>query len=486
MGEEGNLMDEAENASALRVGLLAPLESFDPRGAWEMGRALVASQIFETPYAVRGSLDAEPVVFDAPMRETTTPSGKPVYSAGLRPGIRFSDGSSLSAAEAAAILGRSQILSGQVEVTAIDERIFFELRRPNSRFDLALTSLDCAIVRERGQDLLGTGPYAAAPPLADGTVRLVRNPHYDRPVAIPEIHFKVYPPDPDGSPRSLLAAIERGEVDFSSVLSLEQQRPLRGARKHNVPGNSTAILFFNTESLPDPEVRLAIATAIDRRAVARQVYSDPLTIANHTAKGLLPPMLGWSLDGIVFDPEKARQLLSRARGPVPKRLTLLVIWSPRAYLPQPSLVAETLAEQLAEIGFSVKVELSTGAEDLERRIVAGSFDLYLGGWIADTPDPADFLEVLLSSQAIPRAGRMKANQANFSRWSQPATDRALERLREHQTDSDRNRLLLEIAEQVPVFPLLYGPATAVVARRIEGFSLFAIGHPSFAELRIAG
>ena len=473
-----------QSPDILRVGLLAPVESLDPRGAWEMGRALVASQIFETPYAVRGvSLDAEPLLFeDPPTEEPASASGRPVFSARLRDDVSFSDGSALSAEEAAAILGRSQALAGQVEVEARGQRIFFELARPNARFDFALTVGDCAVIRDDGDSLIGTGPYVPAEGAGEGGVRLVRNPHYRRPAAIPEIHFEVYPPEDDGTPRALLDAIESGEADFTNVLTTEQQRPLKGVRRHSVPGNSTALLFFNTEKIRDPEARQAMATAIDRRTLAKQLYSDPITITNNTANGLLPPMLGWSLDGIVFNLKKAREMLEAHRAELPETINLLVIWSPRPYLPRPSRIAETLAGQLARAGLKVSIELSTGAEDLGRRIAAGEFDLYLGGWVADTPDPVDFLETLLSSQAIPGRGRGMANQANFSRWRWPAADEVLERLREGQDDRDRITLLRDVAEQVPLVPLLYGPATAVHSWRIDGFSLSPIGHPSFAEL----
>ncbi len=466
----------------LRVGLLAPIESLDPRGAWEMGRALVASQIFEPPYAVRGvSLEAEPLLFEeSPVNERTGASGRQIFSARLRSGIRFSDGSELTTGEAAAILGRSQCLSGHTQVEARGERIFFELERPNARFDFALTVLDCAVVRGRGENLVGTGPYVAAPG-ASG-VRLIRNPHYRSPIAIEEIRFKVYPPEDDGTPASLLEAIERGEVDFTNVLAKEQQKALRGVRRHSVPGSSTAILFFNTDRVPEAAARRAMAMAIDRRTLAALLYSDPISITNQTANGLLPPMLGGALDGIVYDPAMAPGVLRPHLAKLPKTLKLLVIWSPRTYLPQPSFVASHLAEQLAELGLSVEVEMSTGAEDLGRRISAGEFDLYLGGWIADTPDPVDYLEALLSSAAIPGSGPGTANQANFSRWRWPAADGYLRRLREGGNDSDRTKLLRDVAQQVPVFPLLYGPATAVHSWRLEGFSLSPIGHPSFASM----
>lgn len=471
----------------LRVGLLAPIESLDPRGAWEMGRALVGSQIFETPYAVRGvSLEAEPLLFEEPLVEEAAGSAeRPVLSAGLREGVRFSDGSELTADEVAQTLGRSPALAGQARVEARGNRIVFTLERPNARFDFALTVPDCAVIRDGGEDQIGTGPYVAASGSGSG-LRLVRNPHYRDPVPIPEIHFEVYPPEDDGTPRALLGAIESGEVDFTNVLTSEQQKPLKGVRRHSVPGKSTALLFFNTEKIRDPAARQAMAMAIDRKTLAALLYSDPITITNNTASGLLPPMLGWSLDGIVFDVQKARELLAPHRAQLPEALNLLVIWSPRPYLPQPSRVAAKLTEQLAAIGLSVNVEMSTGAEDLTRRITAGEFDLYLGGWIADTPDPVDFLEALLSSEAIPEIGGGLASHANFSRWRWPAADEVLRRLRASQDDHDRVQLLRDVAQEVPVFPLLYGPATAVHAWRLEGFTLSPIGHPSFAAMRLRG
>ncbi len=74
-----------------------------------MGRALVASQVFETPCAVRGvSLEAEPLLFEEPpVEEVSGASGRQVVSARLREGIRFSDGSELGPGEASEILGEA-------------------------------------------------------------------------------------------------------------------------------------------------------------------------------------------------------------------------------------------------------------------------------------------------------------------------------------------------------------------------------------------
>ena len=469
----------------LRVGLLAPVDSLDPRGAWDMGRALIASQIYETPCVLRGSPPAaEPLLFAENLAQETPAGGEQLFRARMREGVRFSDGSPHTAAEAAATLRQCRHLADQAAIDVRGDELRFRLEHANARLDLALTILDCAMVRDGGDDLLGTGPYVPEDRALADELRLVRNPHYRAPAAIPELLFKVYPPEPDGAPRGLLEALERGEVDFTNVLSSQHLHNLRRVRKHLQPGNSTALLFFNTERLPEPTVRRAIATAIDRKQLAGLFYPNPLA---NTATGLLPPFFGGSLDGILHDREQAGRLLARSSGRLPGKLTLLVIWSPRPYLPQPQRVAQMIAGQLSAIGIEVEVEMSAGADDLGRRIAAGAFDLYLGGWIADTPDPVDFLEALLSSRMIPAPGRGLANQANFSRWRCPPVDEAIDRLRRQLRGSDAvlNQISRRVAEEMPVFPLLYGSATTVHTWRLQGFELSPIGHPRFAEMRFA-
>lgn len=100
-------------------------------------------------------------------------------------------------------------------------------------------------------------------------------------------------------------------------------------------------------------------------------------------------------------------------------------------------------------------------------------------------DPVDFVEALVSSKAIPQPGSAMSNHANFSRWRSPEVDEAIERLGRDRQGSERilNGILRSVAEEVPVFPLLYGSATAVHSWRLRGFRLSAVGQPSFAPLR---
>lgn len=475
---------EREQESILRVGLLAPVKDLDPHGAWEFGRALVVSQIFETPYALGSTSDTSPRLFVGPLLdEGTDPAGRPRYSASLDPRARFSDGSPLEAEDILRSIERSRGLAGKAQLTLEGQRILFTLERPNVRFDLALASLDCAAVREVNGTLIGTGPFMLHGSLNSEHIRLVRNPHHRPASRIEEIHIRTYLPEADGTPQRLIEAVKNREVDFTNAMSREHMANLTGVRKHLEPGNSTALLFFNTERLADPALRRAIALSIDRSGIAGMFYKNPLA---YTASGLLPSKLGGALDGLRYDPVAAKQTLDEVQGPIPRDLSLRVIWSPRTYLPKPQQVGEAIAGHLAEIGLNVRVDVLSGPEAFGRHIATGQYDLYLGGWIADSPDPADFFESLLASHNIPRHGAGLTNHTNFSRWSHPEADAAIDRLRSDGGHRSQAAILRLVAEYVPVFPLLYGPATTIHSWRLQGFRMEAFGNPHFSTMHLRG
>ena len=81
------------------------------------------------------------------------------------------------------------------------------------------------------------------------------------------------------------------------------------------PSLDTFYIGFNTQEPPfdDPKVRQAFAMAIDKELLAKVVLKDLVV----PAEGVVPPgMPGFSeeLEGIPFNPERARDLLDEADG----------------------------------------------------------------------------------------------------------------------------------------------------------------------------
>lgn len=465
------------DTKTLRVGLITSPHHLDPRDAQDFISAFVAAQIFETPYALPiGNEPPEPMLFSEPLRLESGAGERQVFSAAVRDGVTFADGTPLTADFVATSLQSSRLFTEHTEVEARGKRVVFRLKRPNARFDLVLTQRYASILLERGGELFGTGPYTIAPDTRPERVHLVRNPRYRHPVAIDEILFMTFPPDEAGRPRALIRAVEEGEVDLTNVLSREDVGGLRGMRKWLEPGSSTAVLYFNTEkeALADSRVRRALAMSIDRTAVAKVSYPNPLTF---TATSLLPPLMGRWQDGICYDPKEAAKILGTAGAPKPDRLSLLLIFGPRPYLPNPPGVAEEIANAIGALGIEVDVVPTATSEEYYRAIARGGYDMALAGWIGDTPDPADFLEAILAPEAVPMPNQPLVAHSNLSRWKSDEVAEALHRFRAESSDEARDQIRNLVSDQVPLLPLMYGPTIYVYTPRLQKFEPSPLGIP---------
>lgn len=471
----------------LRVGTLNPVKALDPRDAQDTVSVFFLAQIFEAPYLQPPDADTppRPLLFDGPLRREESTLERPIFSGRVRAGVKFSDGTPLTAEHVATSLNRVEGFVTHAKARAAGDRVLFDLERPHPRFALLLSNHFCSVVLERGGERLGTGAYVLASDSTAEAMRLVRNPNFRGVPAIDEVVFAYYPTGAGDSHDALIAALESGEVHYSDALSRDDVGKLQKVRKHFQPGVSTCSLFFNTErpQLRDPRVRRALASAVDRGEIARLSYENALAF---TATSVLPPLMGNFRDGIRTSPEAARELLREAIAdgalPLPPKLQMVVPWGPRGYLPHPTQVADTIAEQLGKIGVGVSRVTTRDSVDFYRIVSEGAHDLALIGWIADSADPAEFLEVQLHTRSVPQAGKSPAVRGNMARWSDPETDALLDRYRLDGREESKRAVLERVAQQMPLLPLMYGPSIAVCAWELSGFTPTAIGFPRFADM----
>lgn len=464
----------------LRVGTLSTIASIDPRDAADNISGMVLEQIFEPPYLLpAGGTTVHPHLLE-PLRT----EGRLQFSAAVRNGARFSDGIAVTADIVARSLRSTKTLLNKAIVEVHGDRVWFTLSAPNPRFDLTLTQSSCSIILDRATQLLGTGPFMFdhRPNLKllrrEEKLRLVRNPHHAAQAnGIDELLFRVYPAESDGTPQKLMDALSRGEIDVTNVLTMAQltAHAIPGVSPSVQPGNSTGILFFNTERRPlaNATVRRGLALALDPNEIAAASYDkNPVAFVAPT---LLPPLMGRSVGLPVTDREEARRLLASSNGSKPSRLSLLVPWAPRPYMPKPRPVATAIAKQLDAVGIAVDVVQPASGEEFFNDLDRGNFDLALAGWIADTPDPADFFEALLWSKASEGD-----NRTNSSRWRHPVTDAALMQFREYPTEENKREIHRLVREEAPLVPLIYGQSIVVHSRKVRNVSVSATGVLSLA------
>jgi len=460
----------------VRVGVLSAISKLDLREAFDSISGLVLGQIYETPYTIvsgtGGEQQVQPLLFEPLKAE-----GKLRYSAAVRPGLKFSDGTPLTAELAARSIRGAKVLASKAKVEVQGERIVFSLTEPNPRFDLTLTQVITSIVLDRGTQLLGTGAFMfeQRPNLrllqAAKSFRLVRNPYHAGKSGVDEIEFRVYPAAEDGTPRALIDALRNGEVDLTTSLTMADvsANQIPGMTLGLQPGNSTGILFFNCEraALSNPKVRRGLAMGIDLHELAARSYDK--NPAAFLAPNLLPPLMGRPSGVPVLDRAEAKRLLD-ASGVRPKRLSMLVPWAPRPYMPKPLPLAQAVQRQLAELDVSVELRETKTSDEFFDNLLRGNYDLALAGWIADTPDPADFFETLLWSKMCEGE-----RHSNLSRWKSPVMDAALSRFREQPTEEHKKEINRIIRDEAPLVPLIYGQAVVVHSRKIRNVSMNATG-----------
>ena len=448
--------------AVVRVGISTSIRNLDPRDStYEMVSSFVLSQVFETPFAAHfQSPEPEPLIFDGPLIDDR----RGALSAALRSDVRFSDGTSLTVEHARDVLAIA--LADQVRVGRDGDRLVFEPSTPNQRFASQLTVLPCAIWRQRGEALIGTGPYMIDGQATRDGLRLIRNPYFRRQPDVAVLEFVVFPADEDGRCRALLEAIEKKEIDLTISLTREEVGQVNGYRRHFGEGTSTAFLFFNTRRpwLKNRSARRAIACAIDSLELARDSYSNPLA---YRSTGLLPPVFSGYLGEVELadaDPMRAREILQTAGIELSREpLKIVSIWPPRPYLPHPQRTANRISEQLRRVGIAAELEPINEAAGFYHRLMSGDYDLLVAGWIADTPDPLDFLAAVLGSDSIPDPNRPERVAANMSCWREPEVDRLLRCLRRDPKGSERSQLLQLLEDEVPLVPLLHGRPTMVLS-----------------------
>jgi len=139
-----------------------------------------------------------------------------------------------------------------------------------------------------------------------------------------------------------------------------------------------------------------------------------------------------------YDAEKAREYLKQAEqengGPIPQ-LRLAMSGTSSVYRQR----GQFLKRNLEAIGLSVEVELYDWPTYLEK-LHKSELQLYFSGWIADYPDPENFLQVFYSKN-IPNP--------NSSNYSNPAFDALFEQASTMQ-DSPERTAVYQKAERILV------------------------------------
>jgi peptide/nickel transport system substrate-binding protein len=283
----------------------------------------------------------------------------------------------------------------------------------------------------------------------------------------PNVQRIIFQPVPEASVRVL--KIQRGEADVAWPFDPKDAPTLKGKADTDVleqPGLNVNMAEFN---LMKPEyqnkaLRQALNYAINKQELADKLYSG----AGVPATGVLPPT-SWAYDreftGYPYDPDKARALLKGA-GYADQTLILDTYTVPRGYNPQGAKLAEAVQQYFQSVG--VKSEIKT-AEWAEYRKIrrAGQLNIAFGGWQADTGDPENFLGVFFHSA--------NAGGINTSFYKVSEVDKLLDDANAEPDQAKRKALFNEaerrVVDDAPWLFIGHMKQQVAIRKRVQNFVL---------------
>ncbi|MYU22811.1 ABC transporter substrate-binding protein [Streptomyces sp. SID8352] len=398
---------------------------FDPAYAYDVGAWNIMRQSLQTLMSQpRGGGDPVP---DAAEQCEFTDTGNERYACTLRDGLKFADGSALTAKDVKFSIDRVRGIKAATGVSALlasvdtvetkgDREVIFHLKAPDATFPFKLSAPVAGIVNpdnykkdalREGFSVDGSGPYTMKAEVKDGAMTkavFTKNANYKGPLKLNNdkaeiVSFK--------EPEAMGAALGKGDIDvMSRALTPEQIRTLSNTQDDEInliemPGLEIRYLAFMTESpgVKEKAVRQAMAQLINRSELVSEVYgsqAEPLySLVPATVTGHSNAFFNKYGDASV---SKARTLLADAEVSTPVKLTLH--YTTDHYGTVTKQEFEQLQKQLNAGGlFDIEIEGHPWDEfrpaELKRR-----FDAFGMGWFPDFPDADNFLAPFLDKDNI--------------------------------------------------------------------------------------
>jgi oligopeptide transport system substrate-binding protein len=296
---------------------------------------------------------------------------------------------------------------------------------------------------------IGNGPFMMSEWVHQDHITLVPNPNYagSKP-ALQKVTLLML-----SSGAADYAAYRNNERDWTLVPDADvkavRNDPQLSKEAHEYTELTTWWLVMNNGKAPldKPVVRKALARAIDRQALIRDVASG----VGKPATSMIPPgMPGYQLDlgkDLDFDAAAARDLLKQAGYADPDQFPRLHFRFATTSSNQSR--AEFIQSQLKQnLGIEIVLD-SMEAKAFQASYKAKDYDLAWSGWGADYPDPQNFMTGLFGCNA----SNNKSNYCNKEFDAAAARgDAELELSQRLQAYAQAQGILVT---DLPVAPLFY-------------------------------
>ncbi len=228
--------------------------------------------------------------------------------------------------------------------------------------------------------------------------------------------------------------------------------------------------------LANQKVRLAVASAINKKALVESFYGE-----YGVTNAYLPPLtMSWSYPknqkDYVFNPEAAKKLLADAGYPNGFSMELWYMPVSRPYFPNAKPLAETMAKDLGAVGIKVELKSKDWGAYLDD-VDAGKFQAYMLGWTGDYADPDNFYTPLIGPGTSKETG-----------YNNPKLFALLDEARKATTKAKKAELYGQVAEilfeDIVKMPIVHSRPLLAQRAALEGWVPGPLGSEPLIDVTV--
>jgi len=323
----------------------------------------------------------------------------------------------------------------------------------------------------------GTGPFELKEWKPGQRLILERSQiYYGEPAKLQSVIFSLLAADP-------MALYETGQIDVVPVYLAyidevsDETNPFH-LELAVTPELSLYYVGFNTARPPfdDVNVRRAFCHAVNKERIVKVILRDMVSEAD----GILPPgMPGYNeaLEGLDYDIEKAKEFIGASKYGDVSNLPPIALTVDGYGNNIPGYLGAIIQEWQRNLGVEISVrQLET--EELLYNLKQEKDEMFTMGWIADYPDPHDFLDILFYA----------GSEVNISEYSNSSLDALLDQAAIEQSRNDRLAMYQQaeqlVVDDAPCLPLFHGTNYILVKPYVKGYELSAQGIPDLSKVYI--
>lgn len=466
----------------------ADITSLDPHQGKETPAVQVTKHIYDTLTVV----NPETGELEPSLAESWEQTSDTSYVFKIRQGVKFHDGSELTAEDVKFSLDRAiasaavsyivdfidavQVIDSYTVEISLDAPYAPALRNLSVPFSAIIPK---AVVEQDEEAFklhpIGSGPYKLVEWKQGDSARLEAfGGYWGTPAVTKNLVMRVIP---EAAQRTI--ALETGEIDLAydilpnDMAKIDENPQLT---LFEAPSLTCYYVSMNIKKAPfdNEKVRQAINYAIDRQLIIDTIACG----AGQPADAIIAPLVfGYYSPGeYEYNPEKAKELLAEAGYPDGFSTSLWVNDNQSRVE-----VCQALQAMFQDIGITCRVEVMEFGSFISGTS-AGDHDMGYFGWVTSTTD-ADYTYYSLEHSSQQGAA------GNRSFIDDPEVDELIEIGRSSADEAVRLKAYEDLAVRLKEIsnnaPVIYNAITAGASAKVEGFVIDPIGYHKLDQVKVA-